>query len=123
MSSPWFSALLSGLLVALLNVAASGLQYGFGSLPLWFYLSQLLLLPAMFFPMRFFPRAALTANFWQRTGLFALGWAVPYAVYRFSGDVLSLRFNPLSSLLMYLAVLALLSLGFAVLRAPKEKDE
>lgn len=123
MSSRLISALISGALIGLVNIVFTGVQYGFTALPVWFYLSQLLLIPAMLFPMRFFPQAALLPNFWARVGTFALGWAVPYAIYRFSGDALSIKFEPLVSLGFYLLVLAILSLAFAALRAPKEKND
>lgn len=122
MSSRLTSALISGALIGLLNIVFSGLQFGFASLPWWFYVAQLLLIPAMLFPMRFFPQAALTSNFVQRTALFALGWAVPYAIYRFSGDALSENFDPLRSLGSYLWLMVILSIAFAVLRAPRKKE-
>ena len=56
------------------------------------------------------------------TALFALGWAVPYAIYRFSGDALSESFDPLRSLGSYMWLMVILSIAFAVLRAPKKKD-
>lgn len=122
MSSRWSYPLMSGVLIGALNIMFSGLQYGFPSLPWWFYAAQLLLIPAMLFPMRFFPQAALTQNFVQRTALFALGWAVPYAIYKFSGDVLNEAFTPLRSLGSYLWFMVILSMVFAVLRAPRKQD-
>ena len=122
MASRLTSALISGVLIGLLNIVFSGLQFGFSNLPLWFYAAQLLMIPAMLFPMRFFPQAGVTENFVQRTALFALGWAVPYAIYRFSGDALSENFDPLRSLGSYLWLMVILSVAFAVLRAPRKKE-
>ncbi|WP_135228521.1 hypothetical protein [Deinococcus fonticola] len=121
MASRLTSALISGALIGALNIVFGGLQFGFPNLPLWFYLAQLLLIPAMLFPMRFFPQASMTQNFVQRTALFALGWAVPYAIYKFSGDALSDTFSPLRSLGSYLWWVLILSAMFAVLRAPQKK--
>lgn len=117
----WRSALLSGLIIGAINILFSGWQYGFAGLPLWFYLMQLLLLPAMLLPLHFFPQAAASREFARRAGLYALGWAVPYALFRLSADALSLNFAPLGSLGNYLLMLAFFSLLFAFLRAPKEE--
>ncbi len=112
------TALLTGLLIGAVNIGFSGWQYGFDHLPVWFYLSQLLLLPAMLIPMQVFPQAAATKNYMQRAALYCLGWAVPYAVYRFSGDALSLSFDPVSSLTTYLITVIVFGLIFAAIRAP-----
>lgn len=120
-SQAWRSAVISGLLIGALNIVFAGTQYGFNALPIWFYLAQLLLIPAMLLPMRYFPMASMTSDFLSRAGLYALGWAVPYAIYKFSGDALSPGFNPVNSLLSYLVIVVVFSLVFAVLRAPKAK--
>ena len=116
----WRAALGTGLIIGVVNLLFSGWEYGFRSLPLWFYLMQLLLLPAMLLPMQLFPQASMTRDFFKRAGLFALGWAVPYAIYKLSADALSLNFSPLSSLLGYLLMLLFFGVLFAVLRAPKD---
>ena len=113
------TALVTGLLIGLVNIAFAGWQSGFSTLPLWFYLCQLLLLPAMLIPMQLFPQAALTAAYLPRAGLYALGWAVPYALYKFSSDALTPAFDPLASFVSYLVTVLLFGLIFAVLRAPK----
>ena len=112
------TVLVTGLLIAALNVVFTGLEYGFGSLPLWFWLAQLLLLPAMLAPTRVFPQAAVTRPYLRRAGLFALGWSAPYAVYRLSSDALRPDFNGLASLLSLLVVCLLFGLIFAALRKP-----
>lgn len=115
------TALITGLVIGAVNIAFAGLEYGFAELPLWFYLVQLLLLPAMLFPMRLFPQAATTKNFLQRVALYALGWAVPYAVYTFSSDALYLAFDPARTLVKYLLMVTVFGVLFAVLRAPKDE--
>lgn len=115
------SALMTGLIIGVLNIVFAGLQFGFSSLPIWFYLAQLLLIPAMLLPMRFFPQAAMTSNFMERAGLYALGWAVPYAVYKFAGDAVSPTFSPQSSLVTYLITVLIFGVAFAIIRAPKGK--
>lgn len=117
----WRSAVVAGLVVAAVNILFTGLEYGFGNLPLWFYAMQLLLLPAMLLPLHFFPLAGQTQNFLHRMALFAQGWAVPYAIYRLSADAMSLTFSPLGSFISYLVMLLMLSALFAVLRTPKKK--
>lgn len=112
------TVLVMGVTLAALNVLFTGLQFGFGNLPAWFWLSQLLLLPAMFAPARMFPQAAVTRPYLQRAGLFALGWSAPYAVYRLSSDALRADFNALASLLSLLVVCLLFGLIFAALRRP-----
>lgn len=115
------TALLTGLVIGAVNIVFAGVEYGFATLPIWFYLVQLLLLPAMLFPTRLFPQAATTRAFAQRAGLYALGWAAPYAVYTFSSDALNIAFDPARTLLRYLLYVAIFGLVFAYLRAPKEK--
>lgn len=115
------AALMTGLIIGVLNIVFAGMQFGFAALPLWFYLAQLLLIPAMLLPIRFFPQAAMTTQFLERAGLYALGWAVPYAVYKFAGDAVSPAFNPQASLVTYLITVIVFGLLFAVIRAPKSK--
>ncbi|SEI58099.1 hypothetical protein SAMN04488058_10138 [Deinococcus reticulitermitis] len=112
------SALIMGLLIAALNTLFAGLSFGFDRLPLWFYAVQLLLLPAMLIPLRIFPQAAQTPEFLRRAGRYALGWAVPFAIYKFSADALDPAFSPPVSLVSYLVTGALFALIFAALRRP-----
>ncbi|MBZ9716108.1 hypothetical protein [Deinococcus multiflagellatus] len=113
------TALITGVVIGLLNIVFAALDYGLDNLPLWFYAAQLLLLPAMILPMRYFPQASVTRDFLQRAGLFALGWAVPFAIYKFAHDVLNPVFDPVSSLISYVVTVLLFSLIFAAIRRPK----
>ncbi|WP_221088559.1 hypothetical protein [Deinococcus aquaedulcis] len=113
------TALITGVVIGLLNIVFAALDYGLENLPLWFYAAQLLLLPAMILPMRYFPQASGTRDFLQRAGLFALGWAVPFAIYKFAHDVLSPVFDPVASLISYVVTVLLFSLIFAAIRRPK----
>lgn len=110
---------MTGVVIGAVNIVFAGVENGFANLPIWFYLVQLLLIPAMIFPSRLFPQAAVTKNYLQRAGLYALGWAVPYAVYTFSSDALSIAFDPVRTLLKYLLMVVIFGAVFAVLRAPK----
>lgn len=112
------SLAVTGLLIAALNVVFAGVEYGFGRLPLWFWLSQLLLIPAMLVPARMFPEAAATRSYPRRAGLYALGWSVPYALYRFTGDALRPDFNANASLVTVVLTCLLFGLLFAALRRP-----
>lgn len=112
------SAVVTGLLIAAVNVLFAGLDYGFNRLPLWFYLVQLLILPAMLLPLRMFPQAAATPDYARRAALYALGWAVPYAIYKFSSDALNPAFTPAASLAGYLFTVMLFALLFAAIRKP-----
>lgn len=112
------TALITGLVIALVNILFAGLDYGFAALPVWFYLAQVLLLPLMLIPLRFFPQAAMTSNYVQRAGLYALGWAAPYAVYKFSSDALNPAFTPVASLSSYVIMVVIFALLFAALRRP-----
>lgn len=112
------NALILGLIMGALNVAFSGFNYGFDALPAWFYLAQLLLLPAMLLPLRYFPQATQTRDFVPRAALYAMGWGVPYAVYTFSHDALSPAFDPVATLGAYLIAVAVFSLLFAAIRRP-----
>lgn len=112
------SAVVTGLLIAAVNVLFAGLDYGFNRLPLWFYLVQLLILPAMLLPLRMFPQAAMTPDYLRRAALYALGWAVPYAIYKFSSDALNPAFTPAASLVGYLFTVMLFALLFAAIRKP-----
>ncbi|WP_188901478.1 hypothetical protein [Deinococcus aerophilus] len=112
------TALVTGLIIAALNVVFGGLEYGFARLPVWFYLAQLLLIPAMLVPMRYFPMAAVTPDFLRRAVYFALGWAVPFAIYKFSLDVLNPLFSPAASLISYLTVIIAFALIMAAVRRP-----
>ena len=112
------SAAGTGLLIAGVNVLFAGLDHGFERLPLWFYLVQLLILPAMVLPLRMFPQAALTPDYLRRAALYALGWAVPYAIYKFSSDSLNPAMTPAASLVSYLFTVILFALLFAAIRRP-----
>ncbi len=112
------TALVTGLIIAALNIVFGGLEYGFARLPAWFYLAQLLLIPAMLVPMRYFPLAAVTTDFLRRAAYFALGWAVPFAIYKFSLDVLNPLFSPAASLISYLTVIIAFALIMAAVRRP-----
>ena len=112
------TALITGLVIGALNIVFGGLEYGFARLPIWFYLVQLLLIPAMLVPMFYFPQAAVARDFPRRALYFALGWAVPFAIYKFSLDVLSPSFSPAASLLSYVVVIVIFSLVMAALRKP-----
>ncbi|UBV43901.1 hypothetical protein LAJ19_06725 [Deinococcus taeanensis] len=114
------TALITGAVIGALNIVFAALDYGLEALPAWFFLAQLLLLPAMLLPMRYFPQAVLTRAFLARAGLYALGWAVPYAIYKFAHDVLSPAFNPLISLASYLVTVVVFSLLFAAIRRPRD---
>ncbi|MFN4250506.1 hypothetical protein [Deinococcus sp.] len=112
------TALITGAVIAVVNIVFASLEYGLPNLPWWFYAAQLLLLPAMLLPMRYFPQASVTPDYLRRAGLFALGWAVPYAIYKFAHDVLSPVFSPGASLVGYVVTVALFSLIFAAVRRP-----
>ncbi|ANE43191.1 hypothetical protein SU48_04765 [Deinococcus puniceus] len=113
------TVVLTGVLIGGVNIIFAGVEYGFAALPLWFYLSQLLLIPAMFIPMRLFAQASITPEFLRRAGLYALGWAVPYAIYKFAGDALNPAFSPVASLIGYLVTILLFAGIFAAIRKPK----
>lgn len=113
------TVVITGVVIGVLNIVFAGLEYGFDGLPLWFYLSQLLLIPAMFIPMRLFAQAAVTPEFLRRASLYALGWAVPYAIYKFAADALNPAFSPAFSLVSYLGTVALFALIFSAIRRPK----
>lgn len=112
------TALITGVVIAAVNILFAALDYGLDTLPVWFYLAQLLLLPAMLLPIRYFPQAAVTRELLPRAALYAMGWAVPYAIYKFAHDALSPAFQPAGSLVSYLITVALFSLLFAAIRRP-----
>ena len=112
------TALITGLVIGALNIVFGGIEYGFDRLPVWFYLVQLLLIPAMLVPMFYFPQAAVARDFLRRAAYFALGWAVPFAIYKFSLDVLNPNFSAAASLGSYLFVIAAFSLIMAAVRRP-----
>lgn len=109
----------TGILIGGVNIIFAGVEYGFATLPIWFYLSQLLLIPAMFIPLRMFAQAAVTPEFLRRASLYALGWAVPYAIYKFAGDALNPAFSPVASLAGYVITVILFAGIFAAIRKPK----
>ncbi|MBB5296021.1 hypothetical protein E5F05_09530 [Deinococcus metallilatus] len=113
------SMLVTGLLIAALNVIFAGVEYGFGNLPAWFWLAQLLLIPAMLAPARLFPQAMSTPPYLNRAGLYALGWAAPYAVYKLTGDALRPGFNAGASLISVIFTCILFGLLFAAIRKPQ----
>lgn len=108
--------IVTGLLIAALNIVFAGVEYGFGALPVWFWLAQLLLIPAMLVPARIFPEAAATRAYPRRAALYALGWLAPYAVYRFTGDALRPLFSAPGSLLAIVFTCVLFGLIFAAIR-------
>ena len=112
------TALITGAVIAVVNIVFASLGYGLPNLPWWFYAAQLLLLPAMLLPIRYFPQAAVTRELLPRAALYAMGWAVPYAIYKFAHDALSPAFQPAGSLVSYLITVALFSLLFAAIRRP-----
>jgi hypothetical protein len=113
------TVIFTGVLIGGVNIIFAGVEYGFAALPIWFYLSQLLLIPAMFIPMRMFAQASITPEFLRRASLYALGWAVPYAIYKFAGDALNPAFSPGFSLASYLITVVLFAAIFAAIRKPK----
>lgn len=113
------SMLVTGLLIAALNVIFAGLENGFGNLPAWFWLAQLLLIPAMLVPARVFPEAATTRDYLRRGLRYALGWSVPYAVYKFTGDALRPGFSATASLVAIVLTCLLFGLIFAAVRRPQ----
>lgn len=110
--------IVTGLLIAALNVLFSGVEHGFRALPLWFWLAQLLLLPAMLLPARLFPVAAHTRPFLRRASLYALGWLAPYGVFKVTGDALRPDFNLDASLIGLVVLCWIFGLVFASLRKP-----
>lgn len=112
------TALITGLVIGAINIVFGGIEYSFARLPIWFYLVQLLLIPAMLVPMFYFPQAAVARDYLRRAAYFAMGWAVPFAIYKFSLDVLNPNFSPAASLLGYLVVIAAFSLIMAAVRKP-----
>ncbi|MDV6375803.1 hypothetical protein [Deinococcus arenicola] len=114
------TALITGLVIGALNIVFGGIEYGFDRLPIWFYLVQLLLIPAMVVPMFYFPQASVHPDFLHRAAYFAMGWAVPFAIYKFSLDVLNPAFSPAASLISYLLVIAVFSVVMAAIRKPNK---
>lgn len=112
------SMLVTGLMIAALNVLFAGVEYGFGNLPLWFWLAQLLLLPAMLLPARLFPVAASTRPFLRRASIYALGWLAPYGVFKVTGDALRPDFSLDASLIGLILLCWIFGLVFATLRKP-----
>jgi hypothetical protein len=108
----------TGLLIAALNVLFAGVEYGFGNLPVWFWLAQLLLIPAMLLPARLFPQAMATRPYLRRAGLFALGWTAPYGVFKVTGDALRPNFSLDASLISLVLICAVFGLVFAAIRKP-----
>lgn len=113
------SMLVTGLLIAVLNVTFAVIEYGFAILPPWFWLAQLLLLPAMLGPVWLFPQAMQTRSYLNRAGLYALGWAAPYAVYKLTGDALHPGFSAGASLIAVVITCILFGLIFAAIRKPQ----
>lgn len=112
------SMIVTGLMIAALNVLFAGVEYGFGNLPLWFWLAQLLLLPAMLLPARLFPQAMATRPYLRRAGLFALGWTAPYGVFKLTGDALRPDFSLDASLIGLVLLCLIFGLIFAAIRKP-----
>ncbi|WP_161882137.1 hypothetical protein [Deinococcus alpinitundrae] len=113
-------ALIAAVIMAALNVFFAASQYGgLNTLPLWFFLSQLLLIPAFIFNVQLFPQASRTADFARRTGLYALGWALPFGVYKLSQDLLSPAFSLGVSLVSLLVTCLLFGVVMSFLRRPQ----
>ena len=112
------SMIVTGLMIAALNVLFAGVEYGFGNLPLWFWLAQLLLLPAMLLPARLFPVAASTRPFLRRASIYALGWLAPYGVFKLTGDALRPDFSLDASLIGLVLLCLVFGLIFAAIRKP-----
>ncbi|AWN23214.1 hypothetical protein DKM44_08225 [Deinococcus irradiatisoli] len=113
-------ALIASLVMAALNVFfAAGQIGGLSALPLWFYLAQLLLIPAFIFNVQLFPQASRTPDFVRRSGLYALGWALPFGVYKLSQDMLSPVFSVGVSLFTLLVTCLLFGVVMAFLRRPQ----
>lgn len=120
MNAPLPRALLvTGLLLAVVNVLFAGTQYGFARLPAWFWLSQLLLIPAMLGPLRLFPQAMSARTYLPRAGLFALGFAAPYAVTQFTERALSPAFSAGQTLFNVVFFCGLMGLFFAAVWKPR----
>lgn len=113
------AAVLAGAAIGVVNILFAGFRYSFGTLPVWFYLSQLLLIPAMFYTLPMFRRAMVTPDFLTRAGRYALGWAPPYLVYSLSGELLLPDVNPVTALLNALLLLAVFAVVFAAIRRPQ----
>ncbi|WP_041221252.1 MULTISPECIES: hypothetical protein [Deinococcus] len=113
------SMLVTGLLIAVLNVIFAAVDYGFANLPPWFWLAQLLLLPAMLAPARLFPQAMHTRAYLSRAWLYGLGWAAPYTVYKLTSDALNPNFSVGASLMAVVITCLLFGLIFAALRKPQ----
>ena len=106
--------------MAALNIFFSAGQHGgLSNLPLWFYLAQLLLIPAFIFNVQLFPQASRTPGFAQRVGLYALGWLLPFGVYKLSADLLSPVFSLGVSLTSLLVICLVFGVIMAYLRRPQ----
>lgn len=114
-------ALIAALIMAALNIFFAAGQFGgISALPLWFYLVQLLLFPAFIFNVQLFPQASQTPDFARRVGLYALGWALPFGVYKISQDMLSPAFSLGVSLLTLLVTCLLFGVVMSFLRRPQQ---
>ncbi|WP_293912045.1 hypothetical protein [Deinococcus sp.] len=109
-------ALVAAVIMAALNVAFSAGQYGLSALPGWFYLAQMFLIPAFILNVQLFPRANSAPQFAVRAGLYALGWALPFSVYKLSQDLLSPAFSLGASLISLVVTCALFGVLMAYLR-------
>lgn len=111
--------MLAGTVIAVVNVLFVGTRYGFGALPGWFYLVNLLLIPAMFFTLPMFRRAMTTRPYAQRAGLYAVGWAPPYLIYSVSGEALRPGVNLSAVVVSSLLFVVIFALVFAAIRKPQ----
>lgn len=114
-------ALIAAVIMAALNIFFAAGQFGgVSALPLWFYLVQLLLFPAFIFNVQLFPQASQTPAFARRVGLYALGWALPFGVYKLSQDMLSPAFSLGVSLITLLVTCLLFGVVMSFLRRPQQ---
>lgn len=112
-------ALIASVIMAALNIFfAAGPFGGISALPLWFFLAQLLLIPAFVFNVQLFPQANRTPEFARRVGLYALGWALPFGVYKLTQDLLSPTFSAGVSLMSLLVTCLLFGVVMAFIRRP-----
>jgi hypothetical protein len=109
-------ALVAAVIMAGLNILFSAGQYGLSALPGWFYVAQLFLIPAFILNVQLFPRANAAPQFATRAGLYALGWALPFSVYKLSQDLLSPAFNLGFSLVSLVVTCLIFGLIMAYLR-------
>ncbi len=111
--------MIAGAVIGVVNVLFAGFRHGFGTLPVWFYAVQILLIPAMMYTLPMFRRAMVTPDFPRRAALYALGWAPPYLIYSLSSELLNPDVNPVAALSNALVFLLLFAVIFAAIRRPQ----